>query len=622
MLLYKISFAKVFLLLAVIRNSVTNASNSSVIGSSPTTAQIPATPSISPNATTTTPIPSSTSNTMNTTSIPGANSNTTSIPGANSNTTSIPGANSNTTSIPGTTSNADGSSGNVPSGGSPTEAPTTGSSITFPPATTTPLPTTIPTTPGPCEIVTRPTDMESCGNESCALKMLNDMELYIRCGKTGSEDYSKHPTSLADTGESLALRISQDIKTKLDTQKDVNATVVIATDQLALGASTIDSSMYTNSSGGVFSFPNISMEGTKEKLGSRASNSIRYFRNDLPIRSGRVRVAWSISEARDTKVPEDETEPFRDIVWRLPVSDMRIEKNKILVNKEKPDLVINSPVITFLLEPKPTAPLQNPFRIQFKRSKNDGVKNHRCYFWSGTSSAGFWSSIGSSLVLNNETHTVCSYNHMSTFVVLSEAHPEADETARKVVRIVAIVFCVLAIAALVATIHMAKKLDVLDNDRVNIHIHLCVVLIIGYFLFIIGAVKSDIGVLNDILSIALHFCQLSPFVWLCLEAVYFINTICPIFNYENTNTQKLYISLGWALTAAFAGATAGYNMPHNGQPMSSEIVWVFIDKATYGYFFGPFLALFVVNILLRLGLVIHVFIRPQQNDGSKAPLRI
>jgi hypothetical protein len=80
----------------------------------------------------------------------------------------------------------------------------------------------------------------------------------------------------------------------------------------ALGASTIDSSMYTNVSRGMFSFPNISMEGTKEKLGSRASNSIRYFKNELPIRSGLVQVAWSISEARDTKVPEDETEPFRE----------------------------------------------------------------------------------------------------------------------------------------------------------------------------------------------------------------------------------------------------------------------------------------------------------------------
>jgi hypothetical protein len=37
---------------------------------------------------------------------------------------------------------------------------------------------------------------------------------------------------LADTGESLALRISQDIKNKLKTREDVNATVVIATDQL------------------------------------------------------------------------------------------------------------------------------------------------------------------------------------------------------------------------------------------------------------------------------------------------------------------------------------------------------------------------------------------------------
>ena len=70
--------------------------------------------------------------------------------------------------------------------------------------------------------------------------------------------------------------------------------------------------MYTNVSRGMFSFPNISIEGTKEKLGGRSSNSIRYPKKDLPQRSGLVQVAWSISEARDTKIPEAEIEPFRE----------------------------------------------------------------------------------------------------------------------------------------------------------------------------------------------------------------------------------------------------------------------------------------------------------------------
>ena len=449
------------------------------------------------------------------------------------------------------------------------------------------------------------------------------MEMYINCKKSGSENYYKHATTLADMSEMLSLRISEDIKTKLEQREPVNATVVIVTDQLALGASTIDSSMYTNVSRGMFSFPNMSIEGTKEKLSGRASNSIRYAKKDLPKRSGLIQVAWSISEARDTKVPEEEIEPFRDIVWRLPVGDMKIEKNNILVNKEKPDLAINSPVITFSMEPKPVTPLENSFHIEFSRVKSDGVRNHRCYFWSASSSSsGFWSSIGSSVVSSNDTHTVCSYNHMSTFAVLSEIHVEADEDAKKVVRIVAIVFCVLAMIALVATIRMAKKLNCLDNDRVNIHVHLCVALLIGYFLFIIGAIKSDIAVLNDVLGVALHFCQLSPFVWLCLEAVYFINTVYPIFNYENTNTRNLYVSLGWAVTAAFAGATAGYDFPHNGQPVASEIVWIFIKKATCGYFFGPFLGLFLVNILIRIGLIIYVLVRVEESEGDKAPLRI
>jgi hypothetical protein len=37
--------------------------------------------------------------------------------------------------------------------------------------------------------------------------------------------------------------------------------------------------------------------------------------------------------------------------------------------------------------------------------------------------------------------------------------------------------------------------------------------------------------------------------------------------------------------------------------MLSCSVWVFIDKATCGYFFGPFLALFVVSRTISLGAV-------------------
>ena len=60
---------------------------------------------------------------------------------------------------------------------------------------------------------------------------------------------------------------------------------------------------------------------------------------------------------------------FSSIVWRLPVADMKIEKNKILVGKEKPKLTINSPVITFSLQPPPNTLLENPLQLAFRRLK-------------------------------------------------------------------------------------------------------------------------------------------------------------------------------------------------------------------------------------------------------------
>ena len=70
--------------------------------------------------------------------------------------------------------------------------------------------------------------------------------------------------------------------------------------------------MYLNISRGMFAFPNISIQGTKEKLGKRSQNSLLYPKKDLPKRSGRVKVAWSISESWKTAVPEEEMEPFRE----------------------------------------------------------------------------------------------------------------------------------------------------------------------------------------------------------------------------------------------------------------------------------------------------------------------
>lgn len=48
---------------------------------------------------------------------------------------------------------------------------------------------------------------------------------------------------------------------------------------------------------------------------------------------------------------------------------MKIEKNKILIAKEKPNLVINSKLITFSLDPKLQGPLEDPLKIAFQRSK-------------------------------------------------------------------------------------------------------------------------------------------------------------------------------------------------------------------------------------------------------------
>ncbi|XP_046859128.1 adhesion G protein-coupled receptor L4-like [Xenia sp. Carnegie-2017] len=465
-----------------------------------------------------------------------------------------------------------------------------------------------PPTSDPCTVAKEPTGFENCANESCAMKYFKDLEMYIDCKTPGYEKYT-HPRNLSELAELMALKLSKYIEKNLK-QSEVNRTIVIATKKFTFGASVINLSKGNKSDN--FLFPDIYDKYTIHKLGRRVRNVITYPKRSMP--SNIVQVAWSITETTKIEVPKDEIEPYRDNPWHLPISEMKIEKNQIINIREKPNLVINSPIITFSLLPKPSIPVNELFTIYFRRSKSDSTKNDRCYFWSDS---GFWSSLGASVKESNDTNVACSFSHMSTFVVLSELNKEVDNNSRKAVRIVGIVSNVFAILALIATLYVTKQLECYDNDRVCIHTHLCVMLIFGYILFIVGILKNNNKTLNDVIVTGLHFCQLSPLVWLCLEAIYFLNVIHPIFNYNVTNTRKFYISLGWALTSAFAGSTAGYDFPHYGKPRTSEILWIFINKASCGYFFGPLMALIAVNIVARVALIFYVFIHPKTIETDK-----
>uniref|UniRef100_H3A397 Adhesion G protein-coupled receptor E5 n=1 Tax=Latimeria chalumnae TaxID=7897 RepID=H3A397_LATCH len=219
-----------------------------------------------------------------------------------------------------------------------------------------------------------------------------------------------------------------------------------------------------------------------------------------------------------------------------------------------------------------------------------------CVYWKQMANEGTWSSEGCSLLSSNQTHTICSSDHLSSFAVIIAAIEIEKDIVLEVITYVGIIISLVCLAACIVTF---KCFHSVRNTSTTIHLHLCVCLFLAELLFLIGMDRTSNKTLCGIIAGFLHYLFLACFAWMMLEGVqlYFMVRNLKVVNYFNTHSIKpSYIyAAGYGLPAVIVAMSATVFPAGYG---TKKHCWLTTEKGFVWSFLGPVCTIIGINSIL------------------------
>ncbi|XP_039540030.1 adhesion G protein-coupled receptor E5-like isoform X1 [Pimephales promelas] len=249
---------------------------------------------------------------------------------------------------------------------------------------------------------------------------------------------------------------------------------------------------------------------------------------------------------------------------------------------------LNSKVVTVVVSNPETKQLSEPVTLIFtheqERAESEGVA-HSCVFWN--EAEGAWSGRGCERVWSNDTHTKCSYSHLSSFALLMALYPVQDSFELVLITRVGLVLSLLCLFLCILTFRFCRSIQ---GTRNSIHLHLSVCLFIADLVFLCGISSTHDQVGCAIVAGLLHFFFLSAFCWMLLEGVQLYRMVVLVFH---TTVKHLYmyaVGYGVPLVIVIISAISfplGYGTDRH--------CWLSLD----GYFILSFFAPVCIIVLLN-----------------------
>lgn len=267
-----------------------------------------------------------------------------------------------------------------------------------------------------------------------------------------------------------------------------------------------------------------------------------------------------------------------------PFHPATVDKTKD--SKQNPRTVVNSPVIFASLGETHTGitPLEEPIILAL-RHQEQNLSKPKCVFWnfSEETNLGHWSDYGCSVLNTNDTHTVCSCNHLTSFAVLMNIHGiEITEKHALTLNVITYIGCITSIGCLLLAFLTFAVLKGLHCDRNTIHMNLCATLMLGEILFLAGISQTQNQVTCAVIAGFLHYLFLSAFAWMLMEGLQLYVMLIEVFEPEQSRARLYYVvSYGTpALIVALSAAVypSGYG--------TEEYCWL----TTQNYFVLAFAA--------------------------------
>ncbi|XP_066531524.1 adhesion G protein-coupled receptor E5 isoform X2 [Hoplias malabaricus] len=259
--------------------------------------------------------------------------------------------------------------------------------------------------------------------------------------------------------------------------------------------------------------------------------------------------------------------------------------------QEGEKLNINSEVVTAVVTNLETAQLKEQIVLTLTHLE-PSVGNQTCVFWNSTLDGGAWSTKGCSVVISNDSHTVCSCSHLSSFAVLMALHEMKDVFELRMITWVGLSLSLVCLFICILTFWFVRSIQ---STRTTIHLHLCISLFIADLIFIAGITRTENEVGCAFVAGLLHYFFLAVFCWMCLEGIQLFRMVVLVFN---TTLRPLYLMVGgYGVPAIIVIISASINAKGYG---TKKYCWLSLNNGFIWSFFGPVCIIIVVNIFFFL----------------------
>ncbi|XP_076812163.1 adhesion G protein-coupled receptor L3-like [Clavelina lepadiformis] len=234
--------------------------------------------------------------------------------------------------------------------------------------------------------------------------------------------------------------------------------------------------------------------------------------------------------------------------------------------------------------------------LLYVRHISNSYRNHVCAFWNeitGETDGKWWRS-GCKRIFGNSTHSTCSCDHLTNFVVLSSNNPfpllgtlESGQdssnnrsNAFTKVNVARGGMVISTLALMVAFVLLLWYSNALDLN--TIHKNIALSLILSEIVFLIGIHQTENPMLCRTVAAVLHYGVLGTFTWSSLESYHHLVVFAD--PQERNNRWKWYYVLGYGLPfVVVIISTAvdyfGYN--------NSSVCWLKTDGKFIWSFIAP-----------------------------------
>ncbi|XP_043931280.1 adhesion G protein-coupled receptor E5-like [Protopterus annectens] len=234
--------------------------------------------------------------------------------------------------------------------------------------------------------------------------------------------------------------------------------------------------------------------------------------------------------------------------------------------------------------------LANPVNITFKDLQEKGDNQEiRCAFLNNTAVQTSWSYEGCTAVYKASNIT-CRCNHLSSFAVLM-AHYEIENITLYIITYVGLSISLVCLAISIFTFYFCRAIQ---GPRTTIHLHLCVCLFTGYFIFLVGINQTKNKVGCGVVAGLLHYFFLATFSWMCLEGVQLYLMVVEVFS-TNSLKKKYMFAFGYGLPLVIVILSASINAKGYG---TKKYCWLSLQRGFLWSFLTPVCVIILMSSII------------------------